>query len=134
MPPLPGSPAIDSGSNSLHEAGAMPLTTDQRGLPRISGGLADRGAAEYQWLAGDVNKDGSVGFSDLLQLAQSYGQSGKTWAQGDLTGDGSVNFADLLILAHDYGQVASPTSALARASDPLSIAARHRSKMSNLRR
>ena len=39
LPPLPGSPAIDTGGTSS-------LTTDQRGFPRIS--TPDIGAAEYQ--------------------------------------------------------------------------------------
>ncbi|MES2439477.1 MAG: choice-of-anchor Q domain-containing protein [Verrucomicrobiota bacterium] len=42
MPPLPGSPAIDAG-------GTTTLTTDQRGLPRLS--TPDIGAAEYQGTA-----------------------------------------------------------------------------------
>jgi len=39
---LPGSPAIDSGSNGSF------LTTDQRGAPRVSGASADIGAFEVQ--------------------------------------------------------------------------------------
>lgn len=39
MPPLPGSPAIDTGGTSS-------LTTDQRGFPRV--GIPDIGAVEYQ--------------------------------------------------------------------------------------
>ena len=36
MPPLPGSPAIDAGGNALALGpDGQPLTTDQRGLPRI---------------------------------------------------------------------------------------------------
>ncbi len=44
MVPLPGSPAIDTGSNSLIPSG---LTVDQRGLPRISGASVDIGATEF---------------------------------------------------------------------------------------
>lgn len=57
MPPLPGSPAIDAG-------GTTDITTDQRGLPRVS--IPDIGAAEYQGTAEiarfwnlDVDGDGS---------------------------------------------------------------------------
>ena len=58
-------------------------------------------------LLGDLNDDGTVDFSDLLTLAQNFGQtSGATWAQGDVNGDGAVNFADLLILAQNFGQTA----------------------------
>ena len=42
---LPGSPAIDAGSNALIPAG---VTTDQRGLPRIVSGIVDIGAFESQ--------------------------------------------------------------------------------------
>ena len=60
--------------------------------------------------AGDADLDGSVGFSDLLKLAQSYNASADaTWGQGDFNYDGAVNFADLLILTQNYNQhVASP--------------------------
>ena len=55
-------------------------------------------------LPGDANEDGSVNFTDLLILAQHYGQSGQNWNTGDFTNDGSVNFTDLLLLAQNYGQ------------------------------
>lgn len=42
---LPGSPAINSGSNSLIPGG---VTTDERGYPRIAGGTVDMGAYELQ--------------------------------------------------------------------------------------
>jgi hypothetical protein len=46
---LPGSPAIDAGSNALAvDANGKPLTTDQRGQPRISGNAVDIGAFESQ--------------------------------------------------------------------------------------
>ena len=45
--PLPGSPAIDAGSDSVTNF----LATDQRGLPRLSGLDVDIGAAELQQAA-----------------------------------------------------------------------------------
>ena len=49
MPLLPGSPAIDAGSNSLSvDANGNPLTTDQRGQPRIVNTTVDSGAFESQ--------------------------------------------------------------------------------------
>jgi uncharacterized repeat protein (TIGR01451 family) len=60
MPLLPGSPAIDAGSNALARlldvdradptgmTGAIPLTTDARGLARTVGAAVDIGADEYQ--------------------------------------------------------------------------------------
>ena len=52
---------------------------------------------------GDLNLDGVVNFTDLLILAQHYGQPTSKWDQGDLNYDGTVNFADLLGLAQNYG-------------------------------
>jgi hypothetical protein len=47
--PLPGSPAIDAGSNALAvDASGNPLTTDQRGFPRIVNVTVDIGAVEVQ--------------------------------------------------------------------------------------
>jgi CSLREA domain-containing protein len=44
---LPGSPAIDAGANALAvDASGHPLTTDQRGLPRVGNGTVDIGAFE----------------------------------------------------------------------------------------
>jgi hypothetical protein len=100
---LPGSPAIDHGSNDLANAAA--LTVDQRRFGRIYNRTVDIGAYELgSALPGDLNHDGSVGFADLLSLAQHYGAANAAWEQGDLNGDGSVGFDDLLILAQDYGQ------------------------------
>jgi fibronectin-binding autotransporter adhesin len=44
MPPLPGSPAIDAGVDSVTNL----YTTDQRGYPRLSGSHVDIGAVEVQ--------------------------------------------------------------------------------------
>jgi subtilisin family serine protease/subtilisin-like proprotein convertase family protein len=70
----------------------------------------------FRFVQGDINRDGSVGFDDLLVLAQNYGQSGKTFSQGNVNFDagGNVNFDDLLLLAQQYGTsavVASATTA-----------------------
>ncbi len=45
MVPAVQSPAVNHGSNALIPAG---ITTDQRGLPRISGGTVDIGSVELQ--------------------------------------------------------------------------------------
>ena len=114
IPLLPGSPALDAGSNALAVDGSgNPLTTDQRGLPRIFNGTVDIGAYEAQppALAGDVNYDGKVDFSDLLILAQHYGSTTQPlWENGDLTGDGAVAFPDLLIVAQNYGSSSAALS------------------------
>jgi Concanavalin A-like lectin/glucanases superfamily len=60
--PQTGSPAINAGSNALIPSG---ITTDQRGLPRISGGTVDIGAVEVPQtlISGtvffDANKNGT---------------------------------------------------------------------------
>jgi len=43
--PLPGSPALNHGSNTLIPAGVF---RDQRGMPRIAHGIVDIGAVEVQ--------------------------------------------------------------------------------------
>lgn len=58
---------------------------------------------DFTFLRGDVTGDGTVGFDDLLIVAQNYGGSGRTYTQGDLNYDGEVNFDDLLALAQRYG-------------------------------
>lgn len=57
------------------------------------------------FLAGDVDVDGTVGFNDLLILAQNYpAPSGAAHYNGDVNHDTAVDFADLLIIAQTYGQ------------------------------
>lgn len=121
---LPASPAIDHGSNALVLAAG--LATDQRGFVRIFNGTVDIGAYESgSAFPGDVNRDGTVGFVDLLTLAQNYGKTNASWAQGDFNGDGSVGFDDLLILAQNYGRtVPRPLAPVnpAAANSPLDVA------------
>jgi hypothetical protein len=59
----------------------------------------------FNVLRGDADRNGSVDFSDLLIVAQNYGQAGKTFSQGNFDYDtgGNVNFNDLLIVAQKYG-------------------------------
>ncbi len=54
-------------------------------------------------LAGDADRDRTVGFSDLLILANRFGGTG-TFEQADFNYDGDVNFNDLLILANAFGR------------------------------
>ena len=57
-------------------------------------------------LVGDARLEGTVGFDDLLIVADHYGTSGNDWSQGNFTYDpaGMVGFADLLALAQNYQQ------------------------------
>jgi hypothetical protein len=59
-----------------------------------------------------------VNFTDLLTLAQHYGQASAPWESGDFNGDHSVNFSDLLTLAQHYGFVLgnAPLASAATAS------------------
>lgn len=113
---LATSPALHHASSAL--ASVAGITLDQRGMARAFNGTVDIGAYEAQppTVAGDVNHDGIVNFSDLLDLAQHYGADQPVFEDGDLNGDGLVDFADLLILAQNYTQppTALPTSAIAK--------------------
>ena len=73
--------------------------TDAAGNPLAAGSTFD-----FWFLAGDVNRDRSVGFPDLVLIAQNYGKTGQTYDFGDLTGDGSVGFGDLVLVAQNYGK------------------------------
>jgi hypothetical protein len=74
-------------------------------------------------LNGDANLDRTVGFSDLVAVAQHYGQSpNANWDQGDFNQDGAVNFADLVAVAQNYGKSLPPITPPATAMLP-SIAA-----------
>src|SRR5207237_9847589 len=63
-------------------------------------------AADFKFdffvLAGDANRDRSVGFADLVVLAQNYNGTGKTFAQGDFNYNGTVDFVDLVLIAQHY--------------------------------
>ena len=57
-------------------------------------------------LAGDAYLENSVGFDDLVLVAQHYGQTGWDWNGGNFNYDpsGSVGFSDLIAVAQNYGQ------------------------------
>lgn len=67
--------------------------------------LANPGSIDFYTLGGDATRDRTVDFNDLVALAQSYNQSGKTFTQGNFNYDpaGMVDFNDLVILAQHYG-------------------------------
>jgi len=72
-------------------------------------------------LPGDANQDGSVNFTDLLTLAQHYGQTGQTWNTGDFDNNGTVAFNDLLTLAQNYGQTNASVGELAAVPEPATL-------------
>ncbi len=59
-------------------------------------------------IAGDTDRNGVVGLSDLTILATNYGKTGfNNWAEGDFNFDYSVTLSDLTILATHYGETGS---------------------------
>jgi CSLREA domain-containing protein len=96
---VPGSPAIDAGNNSLVPAS---VTTDQRGLTRITGAAVDLGAYEVQLLTITTAKlpDGAYGtFYDQAIAAAEAGFSAFTFSVSagslppglTLAGDGTLS-------------------------------------------
>lgn len=90
--------------------------------------IAGTQSVEIHVLRGDINRDRTVNFDDLLVLAQNYGQTGRTFSQGniDYSPDGLVSFDDLLLIAQRYGTTllsqathAKRTPAKQRAADVL---------------
>ena len=77
---LPGSPAIDAGSNALAvDASGNPLTTDQRGVgfPRVANGTVDIGAYEF-------SLSQTISFGSLK--GQTYGVAPITLTATDTSG------------------------------------------------
>jgi large repetitive protein len=66
-------------------------------------------AATYDFnfhvLAGDVDYDTDIDFTDLLTLVQNYGKIGRSFSQGNIDYDtnGTISFADLLLQVQSYG-------------------------------
>jgi hypothetical protein len=137
LPTLDASHVVDLAKSTLAVpyTGTSPLSTIQTALKggfikstdaAASSGkfaIADVDSAGKVTLSyrvvGDINGDGTVGFADLLTLAQNYNGTGKDWAHGDLNYDSTVGFADLLALAQHYNQTAAAAPAVAAASSSL---------------
>jgi ELWxxDGT repeat protein len=71
---------------------------------------------DFAVLTADADRDGTVGFSDLVALAQHYNTIGATYAGGDFNHDQRVNFQDLVMLAQRYNS----SFTLPRAGSPAS--------------
>ena len=74
---------------------------------------------------GDANRDRSVGFSDLVAIAQHYGTTPNTWATGDFNYDGKVDFADLVVVAQNYGTTLAAPAASSPVASETSLAPAH---------
>jgi hypothetical protein len=91
------------------------------GVRDLAGNLSVNGFTfDFFVLAGDANRDRTVGFEDLVILAQNYGTSGRTFSQGNFNYDagGNVDFEDLVLLAQRYGTtLPEPSAGMAAAAD-----------------
>jgi Ca2+-binding RTX toxin-like protein len=104
---LPGTPADGNYTLTLVSAGI----TDAGGTALDGDGDGQAGGdyvAAFFQLQGDVNLDRTVGFADLVAVAQHYGSNNTLFADGDLNGDGMVSFADLVAVAQNYGNTLIP--------------------------
>jgi hypothetical protein len=72
MPPLPGSPAIDAGS----DAATNTFATDQRGYPRLEGLHVDIGAVELQLQFSPIVTMNADSGSGSLRYAIAYATNG----------------------------------------------------------
>jgi hypothetical protein len=115
---------------SLRFDGGLPngnyrLTINANGVADLAGNPLSGANPTFDFfaLAGDVNRDRSVDFDDLLILAANYNQQGRTYGQGniDRSADGLVSFDDLLFLAANYNQAVPPPIA----APPLSLRRSH---------
>jgi hypothetical protein len=92
-----GSAMIDQGDPAfVADAGA----TDIEGDPRVVGTRVDIGADEVL-RAGDVDRDGVVGFVDLLAVLAAWGPCPS--CPEDTNDDGLVDFLDLLAVLSTWG-------------------------------
>jgi hypothetical protein len=96
---------IDSSSAAASSGSAAIGYAD--GTLDVAGAAAPNTVLLRYTKTGDSNLDGTVNLTDLLNLLNSYGQTGKDWSQGDVNYDGTVNLTDLLELLNTYGQVAN---------------------------
>lgn len=65
-------------------------------------GLGADVLAAMDTVAGDLDGNGRVAFSDFLKLSGNFGETGR-YTDGDLDCDGRVGFADFLILSGNFG-------------------------------
>jgi hypothetical protein len=89
---------------------AKPVGAGDRLTLTIGNGVVSTFVRRLDVLPGDATDDGTVGFGDLVALAQHYNAAGSA-AQGDFNGDGTIDFADLVTLAQNYNTSLPPVPA-----------------------
>jgi predicted outer membrane repeat protein len=116
---LPGSPAVDAGDNAQAvDAANQPLTTDQRGLPRVVTGTVDIGAFEssgfvLQVVSGDNQTvPVNAAFNPLVVSVSGF--------NGEPVNGGQVTFTGPASGAGVTPAVSVVTIASAQASDTMS--------------
>jgi|GEM_PF-4644320 len=57
-----------------------------------------------QVLPGDIDRDGSVGFTDFLAFSANFGREDASFGDGDFDRDGDVDFLDFLALSGNFGE------------------------------
>jgi hypothetical protein len=87
---------------TLHAAGINDAAGNQLD-GNGDGAPSDDYTLDFYFLNADANRDRTVGFPDLVTLAQHYGMTDGNWSHGDFNYDGTINFNDLVILAQRYG-------------------------------
>lgn len=81
--------------------------------------LASAFTFDFNVLSGDFNRDGTVGFDDLLLLTQNYGAiDAGTFGKGDINYNRNIDFDDLLLFAQKYGNHLFSAAPINGASDP----------------
>jgi photosystem II stability/assembly factor-like uncharacterized protein len=58
----------------------------------------------------DVDRDGTTSVSDMIAIANLFGQQVSGKSDADVNGDGVVNILDLVILANHFGESLTPAS------------------------
>jgi xyloglucan-specific exo-beta-1,4-glucanase len=96
--------ANELGSSTLLD-GNYRLTLSGSAIRDASGNpLGSDASFDFFFVNADFSRNGSVGFEDLLTLAQNFGTlNGGTFLTGDTDYDGNVDFDDLLSLAQRFG-------------------------------
>ena len=78
---------------------AAPTSLDAIGFPGVDMGVAMTFVDSDEPCTGDLDGDGTVGFSDLQLILSAWNDSDG----GDANGDGETNFSDLQVILSAWG-------------------------------